>query len=243
MAERARRGSDRVDEEGRLKAEAKPPEATGMNVQGRETMHPNKGFGRLWRKTYLVRLDGKNLSPEQVVGDWKERLAEYMPSHSKFYPTLHGIQAGQLIYIDAKMPPAVPVSTGVLVLEVGDTHFTLVTPQGHPESGYNTFSAFQDRGATVAQIQSLARAADPVYEFGYRFLGGMKHQENIWRHVLTSLAQQHGVRSPRVEMRRELVDGHVQWSRALNLWHNALIRTTLHAPVRAVQKLTGKRDE
>jgi hypothetical protein len=240
MAERAQRGSDRVDEAGKLKAEAKPPEARGLNVHGREPTEPNEGFGWLWRKTYQVRLSGKSTSTEEVIKNWKEHLPEYMPSNSRFYPTLHGIRAGQLVYIDAKMPPAVAVSTGVLVLESDDDHFTLVTPQGHPEAGYNTFSAFDAGGTVVAQIQSLARAADPVYELGYRFLGGMKHQENIWRHVLTSLARHYGLKRPEIEMHRELLDRHLQWSKAANIWHNALIRTTLHTPVRVVQKLTGK---
>jgi hypothetical protein len=203
-------------------------------------MRPSEGFGWLWQRTYLVRLKGKKVPPEEVVVAWKKQLPEYMPSNSRFYPTLEGIKAGQVVYIDAKMPPAFPVSTGVLVLESDADHFTLVTPQGHPESGYNTFSAFSENGVVVAQIQSLARAADPLYELGFRFLGGMKHQENIWRHVLTSLAQHYGLRRPKIETRRELLDKHVQWSKAGNVWHNALIRTTLHTPVRVAQRLRGK---
>jgi hypothetical protein len=240
MGERARRGRDRVDAEGKLTAEEKPAGASGINVHGLETTKPSEGFGWLWRKTYFVRLNGKDISPQKVVADWKARLPDYMPSNSKFYPTLHGIRLGQVVYIDAKMPPAVPVSTGVLVLESDVDYFTLVTPQGHPESGYNSFSAYADGGNVIAQIQSLARAADPLYEFGYRFLGGMKHQENIWRHLLTSLAQHHGIKRPKIEIRRELLDRRVQWSRAGNVWHNALIRTTLHTPVRMVKRLAGK---
>ncbi len=240
MAERAQRGSDGLDSKGKLKAGAKPDEASGLNVHGKEPMRPNEGFGWLWRKTYLVRLKGKNVSPQEVVEIWKKRLPDFMPSNSRFYPTIAGIQAGQIVYIDAKMPPAVPVSTGVLVLESDADHFTLVTPQGHPESGYNTFSAYSENGVTVAQIQSLARAADPLYELGYRVLGGMKHQENIWRSVLTSLGQHYGLRRPKVEMRKELLDRRVQWSKAGNVWHNAMIRTTLQTPVRVVRKVTGR---
>jgi hypothetical protein len=203
-------------------------------------MRPSEGFGWLWRRTYLVRLRGQNVTPEEVVATWKEHLPEFMPSNSRFYPTLRGIEAGQIVYIDARMPPAVPVSTGVLVLESDEQHFTLVTPQGHPESGYNTFSAFEEGGVAVAQIQSLARAADPLYELGYRFLGGMKLQENIWRHVLASLARRYGIRRPKIEMRRELLDRHVQWSKAGNVWHNAAIRTTIQAPVRIARKLSGR---
>jgi hypothetical protein len=234
------RSPDHIDAAGKLKAEAKPAEARGLNVGGKEPTGPREGFGALWRKTYLVRLSGKKVSPQDVVETWKDRLPDLLPSNSRFYPTLHGIQAGKVIYIDAEMPPGAPVSTGVLVVESDENHFKLVTPQGHPESGYNSFSAFTEEGTVVAQIQSLARAADPLYEFGYRFLGGMKHQEGIWRHVLTSLAGHYGIRRPRIEIRRELLDRRVQWARAGNVWHNALIRTMLHTPLHIVRKEKGK---
>ncbi len=240
MAEGAQRGRDQVDEAGKLRGEAKPPEASGLNVAGRAPTHPGEGFGWLWRRTYSVRLAGKRTSPQEVVAEWKERLPDFMPDNSRFYPTLHGIEAGQIVYIDAQMPPAVPVATGVLVLESDDVHFTLITPQGHPESGYNTFSAFDEDGAVVAQIQSLARAADPLYELGFRFLGGMKHQEKIWRHVLDSLAQHYGLRRPQILTRHELLDRHVQWSKAGNVRHNAMIHTTLHTPIRLAGRLAGK---
>jgi hypothetical protein len=236
-----KRARERGESPEKLEVPEKPPEAQGLNVEGRETTQPSEGFGQLWRKTYVVRLKGIKASPEEVVATWKERLPDFMPSNSRFYPSLRGIKTGEVVLIDATMPGGVPVSTGVLVLHSNSTKFTLVTPQGHPESGYNSFSAYRDGDHTVAQIQSLARAADPLYELGYRYLGGMKHQEKIWREVLTSLARHYGVRRPRIEMRRELLDRHVQWSKAGHIWHNAAIRTTLHAPVGLLEKIVGKR--
>lgn len=241
MAKGEKRGESQIGADGKLRVMEKPPEATGMNVEGREPTFPSDGFGQLWRKTYRVRLASTAATPEEVVAVWKERLPDFMPEHSRFYPGFRGIEAGQVVLIDATMPGGAPVSTGVLVLQSDATRFTLVTPQGHPESGYNSFSAAREGSATVAQIQSVARAADPVYEFGYRFLGGMKHQEGIWRHVLTELARHFGTRRPKVEMRREKLDAHVQWSKAPNVLRNALIRTTLTAPVRAAGKLIGRR--
>jgi len=239
MGEDETKGESQIGADGKLRVTEKPPEATGMNVEGKEPTFPNDGFGQLWRKTYRVRLTGA-VTPEEVVAVWKERLPDFMPDHSRFYPSFRGIEAGQVVLIDATMPGGAPVSTGVLVLHADATRFTVVTPQGHPESGYNSFSAHREGSETLAQIQSMARAADPVYEFGYRFLGGMKHQEGIWRHMLTELARHFGAR-PKVEMRREKLDSHVQWSKAPNVWHNALIRTTLTAPMRAAGKLIGRR--
>ena len=64
-----------------------------------------------------------------------------------------------------------PVYTGVRVL-YADESFTVMTPEGHPESGWNTFSAYQDEdGTAAAQIQSLARANEPIYELGFRIVG------------------------------------------------------------------------
>jgi hypothetical protein len=241
MAEDETRGGSQIDAHGKLRVTEKPPEATGMNVEGKEPTFPGDGFGQLWRKTYWVRLAGRAVAPEEVVAMWKERLPDFMPDHSRFYPSLRGIEAGQIVLIEATMPGGVTVSTGVLVLHSDATRFTVVTPQGHPESGYNSFSAHREGGETVAQIQSVARAADPLYEFGYRFLGGMKHQEKIWRHVLTELARHFALNRPRIEMRREKLDARVQWSKAPNVWHNALIRSTIAAPARAAGKLLGRR--
>lgn len=77
--------------------------------------------------------------------------------------------------------------TGVRVIYADEESFTVMTPEGHPEPGCNTFSANRDEGTTLAQIQSLARANDPSYEVRFRVVGSTE-QEKIWTHVLKSLA-------------------------------------------------------
>ena len=104
-----------------------------------------------------------------------------------------------------------PVHTGVRVIYADDESFTVMTPEGHPESGWNTFSAYADEdGTTVAQIQSLARANDPIYEIGFRVVGATE-QERIWTHVLKSLSGHFGVNEP-VSLEKACVDPKVQWS-------------------------------
>jgi hypothetical protein len=199
------------------------------------------GFGQLWRKTYQLPLRGAAVTPEEVVTVWKERLPDFMPERSRFYPTLKGIESGEVVLITASLPGGVPaLTTGVLVIYADDTKFTVATPEGHPQAGYNTFSAFSEGGEVIAQIQSLARASDPVFEFGYRFLGGAKVQEKIWRHLLTEVGKHFGVKG-KVEMYAERLDKKVQWSNAGNVWHNSAIRSTIQLPLRIVTRVMGKK--
>ena len=111
-----------------------------------------------------------------------------------------------------------------------DESFTVMTPEGHPESGWNTFSAYSDEeGVAVAQVQSLARANDPIYELGFRVVGSTE-QERIWTHVLKSLAAHFGVNEP-VTLEKVCVDPKLQWSQVKNVWYNAGARSILYTMV------------
>jgi len=225
----------------RLKVSDVPTGAVSLNVEGRQVVGPLQGFGQLWQKTYRLRMPGAQVEPAQVVDHMKQKLPELMPPGSRFYPSVSGVQPGELVLINATLP-GVPgiIATGVMVLYSDEESFTLMCPEGHPEAGWNTFSAYEEQGVTVAQIQSLARANDPVFEFGFRFMGGSAQQERIWRHVLSGLAQAFGVPAE-VEFLKTLVDRKLQWSQAKNVWYNAAIRSALYAPVRLIRRLVGRR--
>jgi hypothetical protein len=103
------------------------------------------------------------------------------------------------------------------------------------ESGWITFSTYDDDGVTVAQVQSIARANDPMYEVGF-LLFAHKTQERFWLDTLRALARHLNV-DGKVEMRKNCVDTRWQWSQAKNIWHNAAVRTGIYmtlAPVRWV---------
>ena len=217
----------------RLKVSDAPAGANNLNVDGRHLTSPLNGFGQLWQKTYQVRLENLSTSPPEVVSVWKSKLPQYMPDNSRFYPSLSGVKPGEILLINATLPGlpgGMPVSTGVMILYADDVSFSVMTPEGHPEAGFNTFSAYTDEGVTIAQIQSLARANDPIFEFGFRFLGGAKQQERIWQHVLTQLATDFGVQAPQISTKAVCVDSKLQWSQAGNIWHNSVVRTTLSRP-------------
>jgi hypothetical protein len=213
-----------------LKVGALPPEAVNLNVDGRHVVGPLQGFGQLWQKTYRLRLNGSAATPEEVVAAWKANFPAFQPPQNHFFPSVAGVAPGEVVLINASMQ-GMAIQTGVLVLYVDDVSFTLMTPEGHPESGWVTFSASDDGGTTVAQVQSMARANDPLYELGF-LLGGSAAQEAIWRHVLTSLAAHHGVTGEPVHFEKQCVDRRLQWGQARNLWQNAAIRSLLYAVTR-----------
>lgn len=223
----------------RLKVSGAPAEADNLNVDGRHLTSPLNGFGQLWQKTYRVALTGVQVTPQEVVRLWKEKLPELMPDDSRFYPSISGVKPGEIVLINASLPMipgGMPVSTGVLILYADEFMFSVMTPEGHPEAGFNTFSAFEEDGITYCQIQSLARANDPIYELGFRLMGGSKQQEKIWRHVLGQLSGKFGVADPQVTLDKVCVDTRLQWKEAKNIWHNAVIRTTLSLPGRLLKK-------
>jgi hypothetical protein len=219
-----------------LKVGQLPAEALNLNVEGRQVVGPLQGFGQLWQKTYRVYLRDLRVTPDEVVAVWKFNLPKFQPPENGFYTSVNGVKPGEVVMINAQTPGGL-VSTGVLVMYADDESFTLMTPQGHPESGWVTFSAFEQDGCTVAQVQSLGRSNDPFYEMMFRLMGS-REQERIWRHVLTSLAAHYGLET-QVEFSKSCVDPKLQWKRAGNIWHNAAIRTTANkvsAPVRWLRR-------
>jgi hypothetical protein len=188
---------------------------------------PVDGFGQLWQKTYRLTMNKNGLTPETIVSKLKQNLPAFQPAYNHFYPSPAGIKPGEIVAIDSSTPGG-PVSTGVMVLYADDVMFTFMTPQGHPESGWVTFSAYEQGGKITAQITGLARANDIVYEAAFRSVGA-KMQVNIWKHVLTALAANLGVPA-NVTVEPVCVDKHMQWPQLGNVWYNAQIRTLLYMP-------------
>jgi hypothetical protein len=151
------------------------------------------------------------------------------------------VAPGEVVLINATLQ-GLAVRTGVMVLYADDESFTLMTPQGHPESGWVTFSAFEEDSVVVAQIQSMARANDPVYEVGFRLFGA-REQEKIWMHVLASLAA-HFACEQQVGLSKTCVDPKLQWRQAGNIWHNAAMRSMLYTLATPARWMRGmyKRD-
>ena len=214
-----------------------PQGARNLNVEGKAAVGPLQGFGPMWQKTYRIRLLGSTASPTEVISAWKENFPQFWPPKNKFYAPLMGIRPGEAALINSSLPGGMPLSTGVMVLYADDESFTLMTTQGHPFSGWVTFSSAVEDGITVAQAQVLMRANDPLYAIGMRF-GGHKEEDKIWEWTLTSLAKHFGV-DAEVDTNCQCVDKKIQWSRAGNIWHNAGIRSGMYMMATPFRVLRG----
>jgi hypothetical protein len=214
-----------------------PDGAVNLNVEGRRLASPIQGFGKMWQKTYQVRIPAERVSPAELISTWKEHFREFWPEGNHFYGPLTGIAPGDVALLNMTLPGRMKLSTGVMVLYADEESFTLMTPQGHMFAGWITFSATELDGETVAQAQVLMRASDPIYEVGLT-LGGHRQEDRFWEHTLTRLAA-HFDHEAEVETQVVCVDRKRQWSKWRNVWHSAAIRSTLYtlgAPARMVRR-------
>lgn len=190
-------------------------------LEGRELAGPLQGFGRMFQKTYRVRIPGH--APEDVIAFWKEHFGELWPEDQRFRSPAEGVHLGEIGVIDGSHGP-MRMETGVYVMYVDERSFSFINPLGHPWSGWITFSAY-DEEVTVAQVSLLIRASDPIYDVGFTFLGGGRHEDEMWLHVLRGLATRHDVdEEPFADVR--LVDRRRLWRNFVNVRYNAAIRGT-----------------
>ncbi len=134
----------------RLNVSEVPEGAININVEGRRLASPIQGFGRMWQKTYRVRIPRQQVSPAELIATWKRRFPDFWPEGNRFYAPLTGIEPGDVAILNMTMPGKLKLSTGVMVLYADEESFTLMTPQGHMFAGWITFSATELEGNTVA---------------------------------------------------------------------------------------------
>lgn len=221
-----------------LSVPAMPPEAINRNMNGRSVVGPVDGFGQLWQKRYRLTVPKADLALEDIILTLKQNFPRFQPSYNRFYPTEKGIQPGEVVAIDSSTPGG-PVSTGVMVLYADEQSFTFITPQGHPESGWVSFSAFKTNNQVMVQILGLARANDPLYEVAFRTVGS-KMQVKIWKHVLTSLATYLGIPAD-VTVEAVCIDPRMRWTQIGNAWYNAQVRTMLYMPIFLLKRMIERR--
>ena len=205
-----------------------PAEALNLNVTGKRVTSPVQGFGKLWQKTYKIGIAESLISPADLISVWKQEFGTFWPKGSSFYGgSLTGIQPGDVALLNVALAGPMQLSTGILVLYADDESFTFMTPEGHMFAAWITFSSFALGGETIAQVQILLRAGDPIYEMGMAF-GGHKKEDNFWFATLEALAARVGATRTEVELTAACLDKRRQWSNARNIKHNAAIRSSIY---------------
>jgi hypothetical protein len=209
-----------------LKVGEVPADAININVEGRRVTGPMQGFGKLWQKTYRVDL-GTAVTPKDLIAEWKQRFPEFWPPGNRFFGPLTGIAPGEVAVLNLKVPGRLKLSTGVLVIYADDESFTFMTPAGHGYAGFITFSSFELDGKTFAQVQPLFRANDPIYEIGMPIMMN-RMEDKFWHQTLRNVGAHFGA-EVEPEQQNVCVDKRRQWRNWKNVWHNAFIRSAIHA--------------
>jgi hypothetical protein len=211
-------------------------------VTGRRVAGPVQGFGKMWQKTFSVRLDGIDITPEALVAHWKQDFGSFWPKGARFYEPLSGIKPGEVALLEVPPLPGSPVrmSTGVMIIYADDEAFTFMTPQGHPLAAWDTFSAFRDGDVTVAQAQALERTADPLTELAYMF-GADRYNDRFWEETLANLARSVGMAEPSVVTQKVCVDRRRQWRYVGNVRFSPAVSMAIGAVTAPVRWLRRRR--
>ncbi len=183
---------------------------------------PLQGFGQLWEKTCLMPLGKSRLQPTEIIATLKEQFATFSSPDTAITLPDGGISPGEIMSLKIRHRYG-QMLTGAMVLH-GDEHsFTLITPAGHPKSGWVTFSAYRDGGNTFVQAQGLSRTSDPGFALAFHPL--INHRdEYTWRHLLENLSRYYHIDATISVQRTRWASGW-QWSGLLNIRHNAQLHS------------------
>jgi anti-anti-sigma factor len=213
-----------------LRVEGIPETAMSINVQGRETTGPIRGFGALWEKRYRLRLNRPEISPEEIIPVWKERFSSFWPPGNEVYPSRGAaLKPGTAAVLNLALPGGLVLSTGIYVIYSDETSFSFISARGHVLSAWIIFSAIRDgHPGTVIEVIALLRASDPLFELGFH-LGAAAQEDRFWDYTLQALARYFNANG-NVEQEALCIDPHLQWSAWGNIWYNAAIRSGLAMP-------------
>ncbi len=180
---------------------------------------------------------------------WKANFPNFQPPENRFYPTMSGIKPGEVLLIEAKVPPLpghaeLPAGSnrrdGALCRR-GDVHGDV--PRRAPAWQAGTPSALTRKTARWwHRCRSRAAPAIRCMNSCSATWAPPANRIRSGIHVLTSLAQHLGVKG-QVVMNRVLIDPGVQWSESKNIWKNAAIRTVFYVattPVRWFRRPAAK---
>jgi hypothetical protein len=204
-----------------------PPEARNLNVEDKRIAGLLGGFGKMWRKTYRIELNGAEVDPAEVIRVWKANFGSFWPRGMRFYAPLGSVSPGDVALINSAGPGRLRFATGVFVLYADDESFSYIAPEGHFFNGMITFSSYRSDDVITVQAQALIRAQDPLYDL-FMGLGGHRFEDRVWKRTLRNIAAHFGV-DGKATAQWECIDRKRQWSEWRNIRGNAVLRSLANA--------------
>jgi uncharacterized protein (UPF0548 family) len=183
----------RSEQPGDATADAPPPLPAGVALD--EVQRPEDGSGPLFHRRYRTRIRDSRLSAAEVI----DRLAANpdcaAPTEFASFVKLHGPPGEMRVGDEYRVRMAGPWDGPVRVVARAPGCFRLVTLHGHLEAGQIRFSARDEDGMVVVEIESWARSAGPVVHLLYDQLRMAKEiQLHMWTSMLQRLAEVAGGR-------------------------------------------------
>src|SRR4051795_5364422 len=181
----------RLEERGDAKADAPPP--LPSSIAPDEIQRPDDGHGPLFHRVYRTRIRDAAMTPEEVVARVAANPDRVAPTEFASFQKVRGEDGEMRVGDEYVVHMAGPWDGPVRVIERTPTCFRLVTLEGHLEAGQIRFSARQEDGMIVFEIESWARSAGLLVDLLYDRLRMAKEvQLHMWMSMLQRIADMAG---------------------------------------------------
>jgi hypothetical protein len=195
----------RTEQAGDPEQDASPPMPAGIDDE--ELQPASEGAGPLFHRRYGVRIQGAELTPEDLIDRLREDPNRASPSEFAHFQKVRGgegpFEVGDEFVV--RMPG--PWDGPVRVIEVSPTSFRLATLQTHLEAGQIEFRASAN-GELEFWIESWARSGDRLSNLLYaRARMAKEVQLHMWTSFLEHVVKlSGGSRSGRLEVHTRRLD-------------------------------------
>jgi hypothetical protein len=176
----------RTEEQGDEMADCPPPLPAGIELD--DVQVPDDGAGPLFHRRYRARVRESQLGPEALIARVAADPDCVAPTEFASFVKLHGEPGEMRTGDEYRVRMAGPWDGPVRVVERSPTSFRL-------EAGQIRFSARQEDGLVVFEIESWARSSGPLVHLLYDRLRMAKEiQLHMWTSMLQRVAEVAGGR-------------------------------------------------
>ena len=183
----------RLEERGDPDADAPPPLPSEVSLD--EVQRADDGHGPLFHRVYRTRIRETTMTPEAVLGRVAADPDCVAPTEFASFKKVQGDDGEMRVGDEYIVHMAGPWDGPVRVVERTATCFRLATLEGHLEAGQIRFSARDEDGMVVFEIESWARSAGLLVHLLYDRLRMAKEvQLHMWTSTLQRVSEVAGGR-------------------------------------------------